>query len=138
MLVRCLKNKIAQIEDSVMQMHVKECVHLEEIGLTIGECYRVFGVFFRNGIPWYLLCEESQDEYPKPSCSVFFELVDASVEPGWSLSLNNSNVGGVSILPDRWANDGSFLERLVDGEPDSVSYFNELKRKGSLLKESDR
>jgi hypothetical protein len=127
MLVRCLRNRIDLLEDPAIRRHVEEHVHLESICLTIGECYQVFGIFFRAGVPWYLLCENSEDDYPIPFCFAFFELVDGSIGSGWCLSLSNSNVGNVAILPDQWASDERFLERLVDGEPDAISYFNELK-----------
>jgi len=100
---------------------------LEAIGLEIGKCYQVFGISFRTGIPWYLICEDINDEYPTPFCSSFFEVVDGSLGSGWSFALSHPSVGENSILPDVWAKDGFFLEKLVNGEPDAVSYFNELK-----------
>lgn len=127
MMVRCLKNKIVLLEDPAIRRHVEEYIHMESIGLAVGACYPVFGVSFRAGVPWYLLCEEINDDYPTPFCFAFFELVDRSISSGWSLSLGDSNVGSVSILPDRWAADKSFLERLIDGEPAAISYFKELK-----------
>src|SRR3569832_118833 len=115
MLVRCSKNKVASLEDSAIRAHVEEHVHLESIDLTIGERYHVFGVFFRTGIPWFLICRQISDDYPVPYCSMFFERVEGSISAGWRLSLAQSNVGEVSILPERWAKDPRFLERLVDG-----------------------
>ncbi len=127
MLVRCMKNKIASLDDPVIRAHVEQHVHMDSIELAIGNCYPVFGVIFRAGVVWYLLCEEITDNYPTPYCSAFFELIDGAISSGWSLSVADSNVGSVSVLPDRWAVDGRFLEKLVDGESDAVSYFNDLK-----------
>jgi len=127
MLVKCVENRILSLTDSAIRDHVKQYVHLKTIGLVIGRCYPVFGVSFRAGIPWYLICEDITDEYPIPFCSSFFDLLDGSFSSGWSLTLSQSNVGEVSILPDEWAMDERFLEKLVDGEPDAISYFNELK-----------
>jgi hypothetical protein len=127
MLVRCVENRVSSLTDAVIREHVKQHVHLEVIGLDVGRCYQVFGVSFRAGVPWYLICEDINDEYPTPYCSSFFELIDGSFGSGWSLTLSRSNVGEVSILPDEWAKDDRFLEKLVDGEPDAVSYFNNLK-----------
>ena len=127
MLVKCLSNEISALRDDAIRAHVAEHVHMDSIDLMIGECYQVFGVCFRAGIPWYLLCIATTDDYPTPFCSAFFELIDAEITEGWCLCLSDSNVGSVSILPGRWASDSRFLEKLVDGNIEAVSYFNDLK-----------
>jgi len=127
MLVKCIETKFKSIKDTAIQEHLNKYSTMGEIDLSIGLHYQVFGIFFRDGIPWYLICEEADDEYPRPNCSVFFELVDGSVSPGWSFSLNDSNVGKVSLLPDEWAADPSFLEKLVDEDAAAISRFNDIK-----------
>ena len=127
MLVKCRKSDLTELENPEIRKHVQSHANVDTIGLTVGECYQVFGVMFRSGIPWYLLCAEPQDTYPIPFCFAFFDLIDGSISPGWTLSLSNSSVGSVSVLPARWANDERFLEKLVDGEHDAILFFDQLK-----------
>lgn len=64
MKVQCKIKKLSSIRDSTVLKHVQQYVHMEEVGLTVGRIYPVFGVAFRQGIPWYLICEELEDDYP--------------------------------------------------------------------------
>jgi hypothetical protein len=100
---------------------------LSEIGLRIGHLYPVYGVAFRDGVPWFLVCEEEDDSYPIPECSCFFDLVDARVDKNWVLSMQMTNVGSLSLLPKQWADDPSFLEKMVQGDSQAISVFSELK-----------
>lgn len=128
MLVQCVVTRVSSLRDAKIREHVADYVHSESIRLVVGRCYQVFGVCFRAGVPWYLICEDINDEYPTPFCASFFELIDGALDSGWSLTLSPySNVGDVSLLPDEWAKDDRYLERLVDGEPKAVSYFHSLK-----------
>ena len=127
MLVKCRTNELTQLENSEIRRHVQAHANVDQIELAVGECYQVFGIMFRSGIPWYLLCAEAEDTYPKPFCSAFFDIIDGLISPGWVLSLSNSNIGSVSIIPSQWANDERFLEKLVDGEQDAILVFNQIK-----------
>ena len=137
MIAVCTANSILSIADPVLREHVREYVHLDEVGLVIGNHYPVFAVAFRDGVPWYLICEEINDDYPTPHCSAFLDLVDARVREDWMLSLSDTNVGKGALLPPEWASDGRYLEKLVDGDDDAIALFRRLKtrygaRKGLL------
>ena len=95
--------------------------------LLLAETTPFFGIAFRDDIPWYLICEDMDDDYPTPHCSIFFELVDATICEGWTLSLGPSNIGTTAILPREWASDAHFLERLIDGDDNAIGLFRELK-----------
>lgn len=127
MIVRCVENRVSSLAEATLREHVKRYVQLETLDLQVGKSYPVFGVCIREGVPWYLICEDANDEYPIPHCSSFFTLLDGRLEPGWSFTLTRSNVGECAILPDKWATDDRYLERLIDREPNAVSYFNDLK-----------
>jgi hypothetical protein len=127
MIAKCVRRSIDSIPDIALRDHVRQYVHLSEVNLNIGESYRVFGVSFRDGIPWFLVCEEPDDNYPKPHCYAFFEIGDAKLDPNWGLSLSQTNVGKYALLPIEWASDPSFLEKLVDGNVQAVQRFRELK-----------
>lgn len=127
LMVKCVENRLASLQSPEILEHASRYVHQDSVELVVGQRYPVFGVSFRDGIPWFLICESITDDYPTPHCSAFFELTDASIGVGWSLSLNQTNAGSISLLPDEWANDETFLEKLVDGDSAAVSHFNEMK-----------
>ncbi len=130
MIVRCIAKSEEYLKpDPGSLVHYRENVHQEEVNLHIGRHYVVFGLAFRHGFPWYLICEEEDDGYPKPHFSPFFELIDDRVPPGWSFRIGSTNVGQYAILPAEWARDHSYLERLVDGESDAYAEFQSLKKR---------
>lgn len=129
MLVKCVKNKLSSLDKSQIARHISEHVHQDTIGFTIGVTYQVYGIIFRSGIPWFLLCENISDDYPIPVCYAFFELIDGSINSDWNITLSHCNVSNVSILPKKWAEDHYFMEKLVDGDTDAIMYFNNIKSK---------
>lgn len=129
MIVRCRTNVIEEIGDVDLRRHVREHVHLAEVDLTIGHCYPVLGVLFRDGVPWFLVCEDPKDEFPKTHCSTLFDIEEGDVPEGWQLSLESSNVGNSAILPREWAEDEQFLEKLVDGDAEASRVFHTIKRR---------
>lgn len=123
MIVRCVLNKVSEILDPRIRQHVQESVHLENIGLTVGEEYHVIGLLVRFNFVWLYLCDEPNANYPKPYCSVFFQMVDSCIPVGWKLLPEESPI----IVPSAWAGYPQFLERLVDGDPDARAVFSEIK-----------
>lgn len=128
MIARCIGNSAPHTKSEAAARNFCANVTIDTVGLTIGQDYTVFGAFFRDGHLWLLVCEEPDDEYPKPHFGEFFELVDDRVPPDWSLCTTENNVGPVALLPTPWARDSRFLERLVDGEQSAVTSFQALKR----------
>lgn len=126
MKCRCIRRSIAELSPDDAR-HFGRHVHLDEVHLEIGREYLIFGVLLRDGRPWYLLCEEEDDDYLKPHFSELFELVDPRIPPDWSLALHNTNAGPFALLPTAWAADPAFLEKLVDGEPAAVAAFSRLR-----------
>jgi hypothetical protein len=102
-------------------------VHLDEVGLVVGDTYAVFGIAFNEGEPWYLVCEDQDGDYPTPHLGAFFSIVDPAIPPDWAVAVGG-NVGAFSILPRRWAADPSFLEKLVDEDPEAIALFAEIRK----------
>jgi hypothetical protein len=127
MIVRCKTSVIEEIEDARLRAHVREHVHLAEVDLKVGHCYPVLGVLFRDGVPWFLVCEDPEDEFPKTHCSALFDIEEGSIPDGWQLRLGPSNVGNNALLPAEWAEDGQFLEKLVDGDAEAGRVFQAIK-----------
>lgn len=129
MLVKCIINRIDQIKDNSAREIVSESVHLSELNVNVGERYLVYGVFFRRGIPWYLICSDERCEYPTPYCSVFFILVDPTVSQWWEFVVMSYNLKSAAFLPTEWARDGYFLEHLIDEDPQAVATFEKIKQR---------
>ena len=128
MFARCMRVRSSELAAQDAE-HMQRHVHLDQVNLALGRDYVIFGVLFREGRPWFLVCEEVGDAYPKPHYAGLFELVDARVPPDWQLVLDHVNVGAIALLPRAWASAPRFMEQLVDGEPASVAAFEQLKQR---------
>ena len=128
MIVRCIGNTVADLTDDD-RAYLDARVHVDRVGLHVGQEYSVFGIHFDGGRLWFLVIEDVSDTYPKPHFASFLEVVDERLPPDWSLTLRPNNLGSVSLLPNEWANDSSFLERLVDDVPEALETFRRLKQR---------
>ena len=130
MMVKCVKNSVLDITSRHSIENYKKYSSLESVSdyLCLGRNYLVFGVVYRDGVPWYLICEDPSDNFPRTHISEFFQIVDARLPPGWSFLLGRStNAGEGEILPDVWGRDPAFLEKLVDEVPDAIREFRQLQ-----------
>jgi hypothetical protein len=127
MIVKCIGRSFGHLSADRVSAHYRENVHVDEENISVGSLYIVYGVAFRGEFPWYLICEYEGDDYPRPHFSRLFEIVDDRIPPGWSFRLDVVNVGQAAVLPVQWARDPSFFEKLVDGNPDALSFFKSLK-----------
>lgn len=132
MIARCTKTRLADLSKADRE-YCERYIHLDEVDLEVGRQYVIFGVFFREARPWFLICGAEDDQYPIPQFSGMFELVDGRVPSAWSLTLRRGNLGSVAILPEPWAADPDFLEKLVDGEPKAVAEFSEIRKVISVV-----
>jgi hypothetical protein len=53
--------------------------------------------------------------------------IDGTIPPDWALRIGNTNVGDVALLPKVWAEVHEYLEKLVDGDPEAIKVFMEMK-----------
>lgn len=129
MLIKCIGNTPGYLSCERARQAYERDIHQEEVGLEIGRQYTVYGVVFRNGedLPWFLVCEEDNDDYPTPHLGAFFNIVDGEIPVEWEFTTTTTNVGNIGILPKRWARDPYFMEKLVNGEADALNYFRQLK-----------
>ncbi|MBK8812761.1 MAG: hypothetical protein IPN69_18800 [Acidobacteria bacterium] len=128
MIVRCSTNKPAEIADEELRRLVHENVHLDQLDIVVGAEYVVFGIVFWSGVPYYYVLEADSDDYPVPVCAAFFETVCSRFPDSWSLVWNWS--GKITeILPSEWAADGSFYEKLIDGDASASERFGIIRKK---------
>lgn len=132
MRVKCIGRTRAALSEAMSRAAYERNVHQDEVGLVVGRVYEVFGIGFRDGgdQPWYLVCEEEDDDYPTPHLGAFFSIIDSSIPPEWAVAVGG-NAGSFAILPRKWADDPSFMEKLVDGQPEAVALFAEIRRSRS-------
>ena len=99
-----------------------------DVDLEIGKEYVVYGVVFWDGYPWYYVCSEDYDEYPKPFAADFFDVTDNSVSPYWVFSpCSIKDNKESSMLFKEWAEDAYFYENLLDGDPQAEALFLQYK-----------
>lgn len=128
MLVECIGNTITHLSCERTKDAFKRNIHQEEVWLEIGRLYTVYGITFRDGenLPWFLVCED-EDECPKPHLGEFFKIVNGEIPSGWDFTTSVTNLGEIGILPQKWATDSCFMEKLVNEESEAWDYFSQLK-----------
>ena len=129
MLLECTGNIPAQLLSERAKQAYNRDIHQEEVYLEINKRYIAYGIVFRNGedLPWFLICEDDDDEYPTPHLGEFFKIIDGEISSGWEFTTSITNLGKTGILPKRWATDPYFMEKMVDGDADALNYFRQLK-----------
>lgn len=132
MRVVCKLNNLNDISDHKIFGRLKKYILMPggEIDLEIGREYIVYGVVFWDNSPWYYLCSEDDDEYPKPFASEFFDVSDDCLSVYWRLSSFEHGNGDVlsSLVFDEWARDPSFYERLVDSDQSASELFIKYRK----------
>lgn len=126
MKVLCAINNIFDIEEGVKLDRIKKYIHLSDGQLNLEKNveYCVYGIVFRDNSPWYYLCLDEDDESPTPYPSELFKIVDGRLSSYWRISTEGSTNGVISSMVfDEWANESSFYERLVDGDPSAIELF---------------
>lgn len=133
MLIECIGNAYEHLSCEYARQAYNKNIHQDEVCLEIGKKYIVYGIIFRDreGFPWFLVCEDDEDEYPKPHLGAFFKIIDGDIPAAWAFSTECTNSGRIGILPKKWASDPYFMEKLVDGETEALNYFCQLKNRSS-------
>lgn len=131
MKVKCIANTRASLTSPAALAAYDESSTDEQVWLVVGKTYVVFGIAIDRGEPWYFVCEEDDDTYPKPHLNAFFTITDPAIPSDWAVALDG-NAGPFAILPRVWAEDSTFLERLVDEDPEAIARFMELRKQLEL------
>lgn len=126
MILQCILNKIENM-DAPYEEYISEYIHQTEVDLGIGEKYVVYGITFRANIPWFYICEEESDDYPRPHFCGFFKVIDAKVSSLWKIYYSSLEKNISNILPEIWGDNLSFYENLVEGNEFETATFQKLK-----------
>src|SRR5437868_13575153 len=116
MKLECIRNRIDDLPD-IDRNHVKQSVHTNEVNLTPGRQYVVYGIVLRAGFPWYLICEEDDSSYPAPHYAGFFKVIDDAIPPEWSFQWRCGPWPDGAFIPKKWSKT-RFFEELLDGSAD--------------------
>lgn len=131
MKVVCKTNNLHDILDPYTLTRLKRYISKSdgEIYLDIGREYIVYGVEFWDNCPWFYLCTEGEDEYPKPFAAEFFEVIDEHISQYWKLSSTTSGErkNSTSLVFDEWSKDPSFYEGLIDGDKNAILLFSKYR-----------
>ena len=114
MLLRCIENRMAHLPGP-MRAAARRFVTSDEVNLQVGARYVALGVVFRDGSPWFLVCEGAQDAYPVAHIAGFFSIVDSAVGEDWHLAYSEQ-LAGYALLPSSWSHNDCFMEELIDGD----------------------
>lgn len=130
MKVVCKVNNLNSLSDERLLTRLKKYIFMPdgEVDLEIGKEYTVYGVVFWDNSPWYYLCSEEYDEYPKPFAAEFFDVSDECLSSHWKLSVDHGYEKVLSSLVfDEWARDSSFYERLIEDDSEAVELFRRYR-----------
>ncbi len=131
MKVICTTNNLSSFLDENVLKRLKKYISMPEgeIDLSIGKEYTVYGVVFWDNSPWYYICVEEYDEYPKPFAAEFFNISDDSLSSYWKLSMASQGEKEVlsSLVFEEWAKDPSFYERLIEDDAEASRVFNSYR-----------
>lgn len=131
MKVACKTNNLHDILDPYTLTRLKRYISKSdgEIDLDIGREYIVYGIEFWDNCPWFYLCTEKEDEYPKPFAAEFFEVIDEHISQYWKLSSTTSGErkNSTSLVFDEWSKDPSFYEHLIDGDTNAILLFSKYR-----------
>ncbi|MGK0183550.1 MAG: hypothetical protein ACI9YB_002865 [Halioglobus sp.] len=127
MKVVCKINNLNSVSSERILERLKKYISIPGGGvdLEIGKEYTVYGVVFWDNSPWYYLCSEDYDEYPKPFASEFFDVADERISLHWKLSAVDHGEGEIlsSLVFEEWAKDPSYYEKLLEDDPKAVELF---------------
>ena len=128
MLVRCISKKGATLP--AFAYDGRQGVTSDtEFPVTPSRTYFVFGVTLLLGIAWYYVVDDDGHDWPTWMPAPLFDVVDGTIPGSWIVGyfrFSRDNQYPMLSFPE-WANDHSFYERLVDGDPEAVRVFSERR-----------
>lgn len=131
MKVRCIKTNLYDVRIEGAIQRLEKYIHLSDgqLNLELNVDYTVYGIIFRDNSPWYYLCLDEDDEYPKPFAGEFFQVLDTRLSAYWSLSSQLMQNGGIQsqLVFKEWSEDSTFYERLVEGDPKAIELFRKYR-----------
>ena len=106
MKVICNINNVNEISDESTLSRLNKYIFMPDgdLDLLVGKEYTVYGVVFWDNSPWYYICTEEYDDYPKTFAAEFFHISDDKISSCWKLSVVNKGNNNIisSLLFNEW------------------------------------
>lgn len=99
-----------------------------ELDLDIGKLYKIFGIVFRENVPWFYV--DAYDlEVPIPLPFDYFDPFVGPIPASWRMVIRRHNIYQyeTQILPEYWATNPAFYERLADGDEEARRVFKNME-----------
>lgn len=128
MLVECIANNISGLKIDEVRNRIRQWTDANGSynDIEIGTQYLVQAVEYQRENAFYYLQVGEFDEYPYPYAAECFVVLDSSLPNEWVASTSvELQVSKPIIISFReWANDATFFEKLIDGEPEQRSIYS--------------
>jgi hypothetical protein len=135
MRVRCLSNRRADLTTPWPPTFGIGAPPDLQTDLEPGKEYVVFGLWWVEGVPAYVLAGEHYSRYPKPYPAELFAVTDSRPSVHWRVghwswpaSARCAIRSEVFIGPEAWVADPGWYELVVDGEPSAQRVWGQYKR----------
>jgi hypothetical protein len=135
MKIKCCFNKLSDLKNEKVRDWVKSNWTSPDENepidiLVIGKEYCVYGIVFWDNVPMYYICEEEKDDYPVPTYSGFYKVIDSRLSKYWQLGVDVLDDGRhcSEIVFKEWKEEEMFYEKLLDGEEREESVFKKYKK----------
>jgi hypothetical protein len=98
--------------------------------LTVGQRYTVYALGLNGPGTWVYIADDCFVDGPRRYPHCLFDLEDASVSPSWVFATGRKDSDQPEMLaPSSWLGTEWFFNHVVDGEPEAVARFAEMKRR---------
>ena len=101
MLAVCVANRLNDLNAAPADLEVLKYSlgTWARFPLTLGKEYLVYGVSFRDSIPWYYVCDDNFTYYPALWSSLLFKLVDGTPSRFWRFNPGICSNDGLIVYP---------------------------------------
>jgi hypothetical protein len=137
MKVRCISKNIAEILPAGIYDDLKVGGDPDQLLITVGEEYTVYGISTIRKYPWYLICRDNFDgiyvAHPMYLFYRYFEIVDNRLSNYWIVNdgndFYNKNEKIIQFGFKEWISEEYFYSNLVEGEEREKKLFLHYKNK---------
>lgn len=120
MIVRACTNKKDSLSPTITEFALPESNTPEELDITIGKHYAVYGTQIAHGINWYLVHTDTENKHSfwwMPA--ELYEIVDPEKPKGWTSI--SEDIESYTILSNP-----EIYEGLEDGDNVAIQKFNQI------------
>jgi hypothetical protein len=133
MIVKCQCVELDLLGDDFLRNRLRKSIHLDDLReyFEVGQSFNVQAIEEIQGGIWVYIHTSLDMTYPNPFPIELFSIEEAKIPEGWCVRFAFDNGGSriKRISFEEWANNDSFYENLVDGDPDTVCTYKLMRQK---------